>query len=50
MQNISASVGYRPVVPENIAALQDFELSYALSFLSLPQTVGTHLLILTMYF
>jgi len=50
MQNISGSVGYRPVVSENFAAFQDIELSYALSFLSMPQTVGTHLLVLTKYF
>jgi hypothetical protein len=50
MQNISASVGYRPVIPEKYSAFQDFEFSYALSFLSLPQTVGTHLLVLTKYF
>jgi hypothetical protein len=50
MQNISASVGYRPVVPEKYSAFQDFELSYALSFLSMPQTIGTHLVVLTKYF
>jgi hypothetical protein len=50
MQNISASVGYRPMVPEKYSAFQDFELSYALSFLSMPQTVGTHMLVLTKYF
>jgi len=50
MQNISGSVGYRPVVPVQYSAFQDIEFSYALSFLSLPQTVGTHLLVLTKYF
>jgi len=50
MQNISASVGYRPLVPTKYAALQDVELSYALSFLSMPQTVGTHMIVLTKYF
>jgi hypothetical protein len=34
MQNISGSVGYRPVVPEEFAVFQDIEFSYALSFLS----------------
>jgi hypothetical protein len=50
MQNISVSVGYRPVLPEKYSAFQDLELSYAMSFLSMPQTVGTHMLILTKYF
>jgi hypothetical protein len=50
MQNISASIGYRPVVPEQYSAFQDLELSYAMSFLSMPQTVGTHMLVLTKYF
>lgn len=50
MQNISGSVGYRPVVPEKFAVFQDIEVSYALSFLSMPQTVGTHMLVLTKYF
>jgi hypothetical protein len=50
MQNISASVGYRPLIPPKYAALQDVELSYALSFLSMPQTVGTHMVVLTKYF
>ena len=50
MQNISASVGYRPEVPANYSVFQDLELSYAMSFLSMPQTVGTHLLVLTKYF
>jgi len=40
----------RPLVFFQDSAFQDFELSYALSFLSLPQTVGTHLLVLTKYF
>jgi hypothetical protein len=50
MQNISGSVGYRPVVPEKLYFLQDLEFSYALSFLALPQNVGTHLIVLTKYF
>ena len=50
MQNISAGIGYRPQFPEKYSAFQDIEFSYALSFLSLPQTVGTHLLVLTKYF
>ena len=50
MQNIGGSVAYRPVVPVQYSAFQDIEFSYALSFLSLPQTVGTHLLVLTKYF
>ena len=50
MQNISAGIGYRPKFPEKYSAFEDIEFSYALSFLSLPQTVGTHLLVLTKYF
>ena len=50
MQNISGSVGYRPVVPEDLYFLQDLEFSYALSFLALPQNVGTHLIVITKYF
>jgi hypothetical protein len=50
MQNISGSVGYRPVVPESLYFLQDLEFNYALSFLALPQNVGTHLIVLTKYF
>jgi hypothetical protein len=50
MQNISGSVGYRPLVPEDMYFLQDLEISYTLSFLALPQNVGTHLVVLTKYF
>ena len=50
MQNISGSVGYRPIVSEKFAVFQDIEISYALSFLSMPQTVGTHMVVLTKYF
>ncbi len=51
MQNISASIGYRLNPKKGIRTfLQDVEFSYALSFLALPQNVGTHLLVLTKYF
>lgn len=51
MQNISASIGYR-LNPKNRLAtlLKDLEFSYALSFLALPQNVGTHLVAVTKYF
>lgn len=51
MQNISASIGYR-LNPKNRLAtfLKDLEFSYALSFLALPQNVGTHLVVVTKYF
>jgi hypothetical protein len=51
MQNISGSVSYRPaLIRRELAFLQDFEFSYALSFLALPKNVGTHLIVLTKYF
>ena len=50
MQNISGSIGYRPVVPEELLFLQDMEFSYALSFLAMPQNVGTHFIVITKYF
>jgi len=50
MQNISGNVGYRPVMPSDLVFLQDVEISYTLSFLSMPQTIGTHLIVLTKYF
>ena len=50
MQNISGGVGYRPEVPRDLYMLQDFEISYSLSFLAMPKTVGTHMLVLTKYF
>ncbi len=50
MQNISGSVGYRPVVSKELLFLQDTEFSYALSFLAMPQNVGTHMVVITKYF
>jgi len=50
MQNISGNVGFRPAVPPDLVFLQDFEISYTLSFLAMPRNVGTHMLILTKYF
>ena len=50
MQNISGNIGYRPEVPEYLYMLQDFEISYTMSFLAMPKTVGTHMLVLTKYF
>ncbi len=51
MQNISASLGYRlnalSVAP---SVLKDLEFSYALSFLALPNNVGTHMVVVTKYF
>lgn len=51
MQNISASIGYR-LDPKNrlTTFMKDLELSYALSFLSLPNNIGTHMVIVTKYF
>jgi hypothetical protein len=50
MQNISGSVGYRPLVKQKLYFLQDIEISYTLSFLAMPKTVGTHLFVMTKYF
>ena len=50
MQNISGGVGFRPEVPPDLIALQDIEISYTLSFLSMPRNVGTHMIILAKYF
>ncbi|MFQ5752295.1 MAG: hypothetical protein ACE5HI_09885 [bacterium] len=51
VQNISASIGYR-LNPNNhlITFLKDLEFSYALSFLALPNNVGTHMVVITKYF
>ncbi|MCK4338773.1 MAG: hypothetical protein KAW87_02135 [Candidatus Cloacimonetes bacterium] len=51
MQNISGNIGYR-LDPKYSWAnfLKDLELSYTLSFLTMPKVVGTHLLTLTKYF
>ena len=51
MQNISASIGYRLNPKKGTRTfLKDVEFSYALSFLALPQNVGTHMLVITKYF
>jgi len=51
MQNISASIGYRLNPKKGTRTfLKDLEFSYALSFLALPQNVGTHMLVVTKYF
>ena len=51
MQNISCGVGYRLDPKEKlIIYLKDMEFCYALSFLSLPKNIGTHLVSLTKYF
>lgn len=50
MQNISGSIGYRPMVRSELMNLQDIEFNYTLSFLAMPQTVGTHMIVLTKYF
>ncbi|MFQ5650242.1 MAG: hypothetical protein ACE5IY_09910 [bacterium] len=51
MQNISASVAYR-LAPKHrlVSFLKDLEISYALSFLALPNNVGTHMVVVTKYF
>ena len=54
-QNISASIGYRlnpktQTVSFLAFFLKDLEFSYALSFLALPQNVGTHMVVVTKYF
>lgn len=51
MQNLSGSIGYR-IDPgkARLPLLKDLEISYALSFLALPQNVGTHMVVLTKYF
>jgi len=51
MQNISGGVGYR-LNPKYglVSFLQDLEFSYALSFLAMPNNVGTHLVAITKYF
>jgi hypothetical protein len=51
MQNISSCIGYRLAPGYRLPALlQDLELCYALSFLSTPNNVGTHVLVLSKYF
>ena len=53
MQNITAGVGYR-LKPKNVrgalASLLDTEFSYTLSFLAVPNVIGTHMLALVKYF
>lgn len=51
VQNISGSIGYRLDPTTNLMAfLKDLEFSYALSFLALPNNVGTHMIVVTKYF
>ncbi len=51
MQNISAGIGYR-LDPKNnlVTFLKDLEFSYALSYLALPENVGTYMVVITKYF
>ncbi|MCH8838401.1 MAG: hypothetical protein IIA60_11490 [Candidatus Marinimicrobia bacterium] len=53
MQNITAGVGYR-LKPKNVrgalASLLDTEFSYTLSFLAVPNVIGTHMFALVKYF
>ncbi|MCH7528163.1 MAG: hypothetical protein IH972_01280 [Candidatus Marinimicrobia bacterium] len=53
MQNITAGVGYR-LKPKDVrgalASLLDTEFSYTLSFLAVPNVIGTHMLALVKYF
>ncbi len=51
MQNISCSIGYRFSSKGKLfSPIKDLELNYALSFLALPQNIGTHMLVLVKYF
>ncbi len=53
MQNITGGVGYRlkPTgVSGVLAALLDMEFSYTLSFLAVPNIIGTHMLAVVKYF
>lgn len=53
MQNITGGVGYRlkPTgVSGVLAALLDMEFSYTLSFLAVPNIIGTHMFALVKYF
>lgn len=53
MQNITGGVGYR-MKPRKVrgvmAALLDTEFSYTLSFLAVPNIIGTHMIALVKYF
>jgi hypothetical protein len=51
MQNVSGGIGYRPRFKNNkLLFLEDLEISYSLSFLSLPVNIGIHLVVITKYF
>jgi hypothetical protein len=51
MQNLSGSLGYRfSSKGRLILPLKDLEMNYTLSFLAMPKTIGTHMLVLTKYF
>ncbi len=53
MQNITGGVGYRMKpgkVRGVLAALLDTEFSYTLSFLAVPNIIGTHMIALVKYF
>ena len=51
MQNLCGSVGYRfSSKGRMVWFLKDLEFSYALSFLTIPNNVGTHMVVMTKYF
>lgn len=51
MQNIAGSVGYRISSKGRLFyPLKDLEFSYTLSFLTLPQNIGTHMIAVMKYF
>ena len=51
MQNVSASIGYRfSSKGRMFRPLKDLELNYALSLLTRPNQIGTHMVVFTKYF
>lgn len=51
MQNLCGSVGYRFSSKGRMFRLfKDLEFTYALSFLTIPNNIGTHMVVMTKYF
>ena len=51
MQNLCGSVGYRFSSKGRMFRLfKDLEFNYALSFLTIPNNIGTHMVVMTKYF
>lgn len=51
MQNLCGSVGYRfSSKGRMVWFLKDLEFNYALSFLTIPNNIGTHMVVITKYF